>query len=855
MTRYVFRGLGARKLRTALTALAVVLGVAMISGTYVLTDTIDKAFSDVFQTASQGVDVSVTGAKPSGFGSDQGSPPIDESLLPKVQGVDGVRVAEAGVFQQVSIRDKKGDSIGAGGAPNFISSNSEPPFNAFRYVEGAPPRTADQTALDQKTADDEGFKVGDKVTVVGLPGAKTYTVSGVAKFGTESSLAGAAVAITTLPEAQRMAGYQGKIDSISVAADDGVSPTELKTRVADALRGDAVAVRTGKEEADRQANDLQDQLSFLQTGLLVFAGIAVFVGAFVIYNTFSITVAQRTRELALLRTLGASRRQVLRSIVLEALVIGFGAAVVGLLGGLLIAQGLQALFKAVGADLPDTGSVIKSRTIIVALLVGTVVTVIASLAPALRSTRIAPVVALREGLVEQRGGGRIRTAIAVLLGVLGVALLLVGLFGNASGGSAAGLMGLGALVVFLAVAMLSPLLVRPLAALVGRPLQAVFGITGRLARENTLRNPGRTAVTAAALMIGVALVAFVAIFAAGLRGSIDKSVDGTFPAGNLIVVNQDGFTPISEQAATAVRDVPGVDNVAAVRFASAKVQGDTGTTPVIGIDTGAATSLYKADWKEGSAATFGQLGDDGVVVDTNSGVGKGKKVGDTLVLTTPTGEQVTYTIKGLLDAGDFSLLGGGIVVPNDRLSRDFNVKGDAFIFVDFADGANTAQTRAAVDKTLATRFPNAESQTREEFKDSQNAQLTPLLVLIYVLLALSVLVSLFGIVNTLALSTYERTRELGMMRAIGTSRRQVRSIVRQESVITSLIGAVLGVVLGVLFALLISRPLADEGFTLTFPIGTLILLLVLAALFGVLAAIGPARRAARLDVLRALAYE
>jgi putative ABC transport system permease protein len=292
-----------------------------------------------------------------------------------------------------------------------------------------------------------------------------------------------------------------------------------------------------------------------------------------------------------------------------------------------------------------------------------------------------------------------------------------------------------------------------------------------------------------------------------------------------------------------------------VRFASAKVDGDTGTTPVIGIDTGAASSLYKADWKEGSSATFGQLGDDGVVVDANSGVGKGKKVGDTITLTTPTGEKVTYTIKGLLDAGDFSLLGGGIVVPNDRLSRDFNVKGDAFIFVDFANGANPTQTRAAIDRTLATRFPNAESQTRNEFKDNQNAQLNPLLILIYVLLALSVLVSLFGIVNTLALSTYERTRELGMMRAIGTSRRQVRSIVRQEAVITSLIGAVLGVVLGVLFALLISRPLADEGFTLTFPIGTLILLLVLAAVFGVIAAIGPARRAARLDVLRALAYE
>jgi putative ABC transport system permease protein len=850
MTRYVFRGLGARKLRTALTALAVVLGVAMISGTYVLTDTIDKAFANVFQTASEGVDVSVTGAKPSGFGSEQTSPPIDESLLEKVKQVDGVGVAEAGVFTQVSIRDKEGDRVGMGGAPNFMSSVSEPPFNAFRYVQGGPPTSADQVGLDLKTAEDKHFRVGDRITVVGLPGAKKYTVSGIARFGTESSLAGAAVVIAVLPEAQRMAGYEGKVDNITIAADDGVTPAELKARVAEALRGERVAVRTGQEEADRQANDLQDQLSFLQTALLVFAGIAVFVGAFVIYNTFSITVAQRTRELALLRTLGASRRQVLRSIVLEAFVVGLGSAIVGLFAGLLLAQGLQALFKSVGADLPTTGSVIKSRTIIVALIVGTVVTVVASLAPALRSTRIAPVVALREGLVEQHRGRTRRTIFAAVVSVLGLVSLIAGL----AGGNLA-LMGLGALVIFLGVAMLSPLLVRPLASLVGRPLQRVTGITGRLARENTLRNPGRTAVTAAALMIGVALVAFVAIFAAGLRGSIEKSVDNTFPAGDLIVVNQDGFEPISEEVAVSLRDVSGVQEVAGVRFASAKVKGRSGTSPVIGIDTGSATRLYKAEWKEGSAATFSELGSDGVVVDANSGVGKGRKIGDRLVLTTPTGEQVTYVIKGLLDAGDFSLLGGGIVIPNDRLTRDFNVRGDAFVFVDFASGADPRTTRAEIDRTLAARFPNAESQTRQEFKDDQNAQLDPLLILIYVMLALSVLVSIFGIVNTLALSTYERTRELGMMRAIGTSRRQIRSIVRQEAVITSLIGAVLGVVLGVLFALIISRPLADEGFTLSFPVVTLVLLLVLAALFGVLAAIGPARRAARLDVLQALAYE
>jgi len=850
MTRYVFRGLGARKLRTALTALAVVLGVAMIAGTYVLTDTIDEAFSEVFQTASEGVDVSVTGARPAGFGSGQAPPPIEESLLQRVQDVDGVRVAEAGVFQQVTILDKEDERVGVGGAPNFMASVSEPPFDAFRFVRGAPPRTADQVGLDLKTAEDKGFRVGDRIRVVGLPGAKTYTISGIARFGQESSLAGAAVAIATLPEAQRMAGYEGKVDSISVAGDDGVSPTELKERVAAALRGEPVTVRTGEEEANRQASDLQDQLAFLQTALLVFAGIAVFVGAFVIYNTFSITVAQRTRELALLRTLGASRRQVLWSIVAEALVVGLASAIIGLLAGLLLAQALQELFKAVGADLPTTDSVVRARTIIVALVVGTVVTVVASLAPALRSTRIAPVVALREGLVEQRRGRGRRTAFAAVLLVLGLAALIAGLVdGELS------LMGLGAVVIFLAVAMLSPLLVRPLAAVVGRPLERVTGITGRLARENTLRNPGRTAVTAAALMVGVAVVAFVAIFAAGLRGSIERSVDSTFPAGNLIVVDQDGFSPVSEQAARAIGEVPGVDTVAGVRFASAQVQGRTGTTPVIGIDTGAATRLYRAEWAEGSAATWGQLGDDGVVVDKNSSIGKGRQVGDRLVLTTPTGERVTYVVRGLLDAGDFSLLGGGIVVPNDRLSRDFNVRGDAFVFVEFARGADRRATRAEIDRLLAERFPNAQSQTREEFKDEQNAQLDPLLVLIYVLLALSVLVSVFGIINTLALSTYERTRELGMLRAIGTSRRQVRSMVRQEAVITSLIGAVLGVVLGVLLALLVSRPLADEGFTLTFPVGTLLILLVLAAVFGVLAAIGPARRAARLDVLRALAYE
>ena len=850
MTRYVLRGLRARALRTALTALAVVLGVAMISGTYVLTDTIDRAFGDIFSTANAGTDVVVSGRVPGGFSADQTPPPLPESLVGRVGAADGVARAAGGVFGDVSIRDKQGDRIGQG-TPNFADSVLPEPFNTYTYVRGRAPRADGEVALDQQTATDQGFRVGDRVTVVGEQGARRYRVVGVARFGEVSSIGGAAIAVMTLPEAQRATGREGQVDQVSVAGEEGVAPAELRDRVREELQGQPVTVRTGEEQADRQASDLQESLGFLRTGLLVFGFIALFVGAFVIYNTFSITVAQRTRELALLRTLGASRRQVLAGVVLEAALVGLFASLVGLAGGLLLAPGLTQLFESLGADLPGTGSVVQARTVVVALAVGLVTTVLASLVPALRATRIAPVVALREGFVAHAGTGRVRLAVALVLGVVGVGLLVVGLTGAAT----LALLGAGAALVFLAVALLSPQLVRPLAAAVGRPLQRATGITGLLARENVLRNPGRTATTAAALMIGVALVAFVAIFAAGLRGSIDRSVDESF-AGDLTIRNQDGFSAIPAGVTRSVGEVPGVGAVGALRFSQAQVRGVSGTVPIIGIDAASAAQTLNIELPAGSGAVLRELVARGaVLVDRGTPVAEGRRVGDRLTLLAPSGRRVTYTIAGFLDEGDFSFLGGGVVVPNERVARDFGDRDDTLVFVAFAPGAQPGQVRGEVERLLAERFPNAEALDREEFKDEQSTQVNQLLVLVYVLLALSVLVSIFGIVNTLALSTYERTRELGLLRAIGTSRRQVRSIVRQESIITSLIGAVLGVVLGVLFALLVSRPLEAEGFTLTFPVATLALLLVLAAVFGVLAAIGPARRAARLDVLRALAYE
>jgi putative ABC transport system permease protein len=381
----------------------------------------------------------------------------------------------------------------------------------------------------------------------------------------------------------------------------------------------------------------------------------------------------------------------------------------------------------------------------------------------------------------------------------------------------------------------------------------VGGISGRLARENATRNPARTAVTAAALMIGVALVAFVSIFAAGLRGSIDRAVDRAF-AGDLTVVDKSGFGTTPPALAGALRQVPGVGAVSSVRFSQAKVAGKRSATSVSGIDPATLARTYTLKWKDGSDATLSRLGSDGVLADV--GFSKSTKIGDRLRMLTPSGKRVTYTVRGLLDEGSsFGLLGGGLVVPNTSLRSDFDAKDDSFVFLRFADGAQPAATRASIDRLLKARFPDAETQDREQVKEAQAGQINQLLYLIYALLALSIIVALFGIVLTLALSIFERTRELGLLRAIGTSRRQVRRIVRMEAVITSLIGALLGLVLGVLFALAISRPLEAEGFRLTFPLTTLVLLVAAAAAVGIVASLWPARRAARLDVLQALAYE
>jgi putative ABC transport system permease protein len=850
VTRVALRGLAARKLRAFTTWLAIFLGVALVAGTYVLTDTINRSFEDIFTESLKGTDVAITGRQE--VETDETGPPaFPARLLERVRKVDGVDAAAGAVFASGRFVDTKGEPIGTSFAPNFISSLMPPRFETLDYVQGRKPRLPDEASLDTQTADTGKIEVGDRVRLAGAHEAKTYDVVGLTKLG-DTSFGGAGIAQVILPEAQRITDREGQFDQISVAAEDGVSPEELRDRIARVMPR-IVQVETGDQAAERQSGDIAEGLGFLRIALLVFAGVSLFVGAFQIFNTFSITVAQRTREFGMLRTLGASRGQILGTVGLEALVLGLLGAAGGLAGGVGFAFGINELFKAVGIDLPNTGTVVALRTVIVSLLVGVGVTLVAALAPALRATRVTPMAALREAdLQDTKKRGRVVTAVALALGLIGMGMTLVGLFGGIEdSGTAAGLLGGGAALVLFGVSLFSPRLVRPLASLTGRPLEALRGLTGRLARENAMRKPGRTATTAAALMIGLALVVFVTVFAEGLKTSVAKTIDESF-RGEIVLQNSDGFSPIPGDAVRAAGRVDGVATVSSITYATGRLPEEGSNVRVAAVDPQTLGQVLALTFKSGDPAVLAGLGPRDAIVDDAFARSQGLDLGDTLRLRTPLGRTAEFRVRGTVE-GALDLLGKAIV--DQSATRQFGRLQPSFALARLEPDASPKAVQKEIDDAVASRYPTVEVQNQSQLKDQQEEQVNALLGLVYALLSLAVIVSLFGIVNTLALSIHERTRELGMLRAIGMSRRQVRRMVRYEAVITALIGALLGTVLGVVFAALVSRPLADEGFGLSYPVGTLITFLVLAAVAGVVAAIGPARRASRLDVLRALAYE
>jgi len=852
VTKVALRGLLGRKLRSVLTAFAIVLGVAMVSGTFVLTDSIDSAFDAIFTEVRQGSDAVISGKAAFDLNGNAASsaPTLDESLLERVRGLPGVAQAEPQVNGEAQLIGRNGKAVVFGGAPNlgFSIANGASRFNPLTLVEGSWPKEG-EVVVDKSTAGKKHFAVGDTIGVQAEGPVVRLRISGIVKFGSVATLGGATLAGFDLPTAQRLFDKEGQVDEIAVASRSGVSTGALLAQIREILPPTA-QVRSATQQAAEDAKDTSSFISFLRDFLLAFGGVALFVGSFVIANSLSITIAQQTREFATLRTLGASRRQVLGSVVVEALVVGALASVTGLFLGLALAKGLFELFDVVGFTLPNSGLLFETRTVVVALLAGIVVTLAASLRPAIRATRVPPIAAVREGatLPESRFA-RYRTPGSAVLTALGFGALVYGLFGSGLGTRQVLLwLGAGALLVFFGIALLSVRFVRPLATAIGWPAARVAGVAGWLARDNAKRNPQRTASTAAALMIGLALVTLVAVLAAGITSTFRNSVEKLWGGADYAITAQNNFSPIPTSAADAVADAPGVQAVGNVRTGEAKAFGKSFFATAV---NPAASTMFRLDWDAGSPEVLASLGANGAFVDNDYAKDHHLRVGSPIELTFATGLRRSFVVEGIFDPPAGGSPFGKVTISQSTWDRFNENPRNLYSFVRMRGGQTEANQRA-LDRRLAS-FPNAKVSTREQFIDNQISGLSSILNILYVLLALSVLVSLFGIVNTLVLTVFERTRELGMLRAIGMTRRQVRRMIRYESVITALIGGVLGIVLGVVLgALLVARV---DFIEFAFPTGSVVVFAAAAIVVGLLAAIFPARRASRLNVLQALQYE
>lgn len=839
-----------RKVRLVMSTFAIVLGVAFVVGSLVFSDTLDRSFTALFDATVGDVVV-----RPAGGGGTDGVPGtvtvpaglVDElAALPGAARADG-NVAAVGVY----VVGADGKVVGGVGPPalgeNFSDAPAAGGLEGLSIVEGRAPAAEGEVVLDTRTAEQAGYAVGDSVpllTATATPRLEVELV-GLSGFPGGGSLNGATLASFATPVAQDLF-LQGEdaFSDVWVTAADGTSQEELAAQASAVLPDDVEAV-TGEQAADEAASGLLEAVSFLTTFLLIFAGIALVVGAFLIVNTFSILVAQRSRELALLRALGASQRQVTGSVLLEALLLGLLGSTLGLGLGVLLALGIRAVFSRVGLDLAGQGLVFEPRTVVAAYGVGVVVTLLAALLPALRTARIAPVQAMRDDVALPESSLRARFLGGVALAVVGAGVLAAGLFTTVP--RAGWWVGAGVLLVLLGVAAASPVLSRPLLLGARAAYARAFGSIGNLAGQNSLRNPRRTTATASALMIGLTLACTMAIIGDSAKASVDRAVEEGF-VGDFVVSNvfAGAFSP---SVADEMADVDGVAEVVRQRVVRAEV-GGVGTQGVVGTDPGSLATL-EVDVVDGETdlARGTVLLEEGFAADERLGVG------DELTVDVPAGER-SWRVAGLFAENPIvffpvltsvATLDGAGFTPQDNL-----VVVDAD---DRLDAAGRDVVQSDLEAVVADQ-PIVTVKDQAAFAAEQREPVDQFVLLIFALLGLALLIAVLGIVNTLALSVLERTREIGLLRAIGVTRVQLRWMVTLESVVISLLGAVLGVVLGVVFGIALMYALREEGLeVISVPVGQLALFLALSVLVGMLAAVLPARRAARLDVLGAIATE
>ncbi|HUP73616.1 MAG TPA: FtsX-like permease family protein [Acidimicrobiales bacterium] len=836
MFRLTIKQLAAKKLRLLTTATAVLLGVAFLAGTLVLTDTIGRTLDSVLADANAGTDAYVRGTSELEVGFGEARPRIDASVADQVRRADGAHDVAVRISGYAQLVDKTGTPIGDPEAAPMFGFNwvTVDDLNPYRIATGHAPGNDDEIVIDKHSADAAGYRPGDRATVLTKSAPREFTISGIAKFGTADSPGGASAVLFTDAVAQHLLGETGKVDGIAVTAASGTSQAQLVASI-EQFVGSDVQVITGAALTAEDQRAVADSFEFFNMFMLIFAAVAVFVGAFIINNTFSITVAQRTREMALLRAIGANRRQVLRSVLAEAVVVAILASTAGLAIGIGVAFGLEAMLASFGFDVPDGPTVVSGRTIVVSLTVGVLVTLASAFLPARRAARVAPIAALRETALDSSGGSKRRAAAGLAVTTAGVAALLAGL-----GGDEVSLVGLGAFTVFIGVSILGPVLARPVTRLLGSPLPRLRGVSGALARQNAMRNPKRTARTAASLMIGVGLVGFITIFAASVKTSVSSSLGRDYLGTHIVESGAyDSTAGVSPDLAASLRGRKGVEVVTASRVTRAAVDG-MGRTDFYAFDAATVGQVTDLGTVQGDVRT---LGADGIAVFAEEAAAKGWKLGDSVPVTFVTGTK-PFLVRAIFDNSEEWL--GKEFVGLAAFEANLPTQLDFRIYVSASD-ANALHDAAAA-------YPSVEVLDKKGFIDAINADIDKMLGLIYAMLALAIVIALLGIANTLALSIFERTRELGLLRAVGMAKAQLRATARWEAVLIALFGTSLGLGVGTFFGWAMVRAMSDQGITeLSIPTGSLIVVTVVAAAAGVGAAIMPARRAARLNVLKAIA--
>jgi putative ABC transport system permease protein len=853
MLKVIMHELLARKFRLVATALAVTLGVAFMAGTLVLTDTFGKTFDDLSAGVYKGTDAVVRATAvfngPQFTGEQR--PFVNASLASTLGQVPGVAATEGSVFGYTRLIGKNGKALGnpANGAPTLGGNwNQVAALNPWHLVAGQAPRAAGQVVIDKKSATDGHLRVGDFTTVLVKGPPQRVQVVGIIGFGTADSPGGASVVLFTTPVAQQLVSAPGKYTSVLFVAKPGVSQQQLVSNLRSNLPHGLEAI-TGAALIKESQDQFAKVLAFFNTFLLIFAVVALLVGAFMIFNTFSITVAQRTRENGLMRALGASKRQVLGAVLLEAVVIGIIASAIGLAAGVAVAIGLKAMLSALGmASLPTGGIVFTARTAVIAGLAGLAVTMVAAASPARKAAKVPPVAAMQDVAVGSTGyGSKERVMVGSAILVLGVAALFTGLFTNVA--SRVLVVGVGALLVFFGVSVLGRTVSLPLSRAVGAPLPRLRGVTGKLARQNAMRNPKRTAASASALMIGVGLVGFITILASSSTASVNSAIDRSF-AGDIVIDSGGGLMGgVDPALAGQLGKLSQVQAATGVAIGLAEVNGKV--EQLSAVDPGAASQIFNVSPVQGSVAGLGR---SGIAVYKDVAAADQLKLGSTIpVLFKDTGPQ---KLTVALIYGEAT----GAPTPryfmgNQAFNANFPVRYDSRVFVKKAPGVSTAAALAAV-RAVAAKYSGTTVMDQAAFKADQAKPIQQMLTLVYALLALAIVIALLGIGNTLALSIFERTRELGVMRAVGMTRHQLRAMIRWESVIIALQGTILGLLIGVFFGWALVLAMRNQGITeFSVPLLTLLVVVVLAALAGAAAAIWPSRRAAKLNILRAIVTE